>query len=414
MASTMLAARYPPRVRAVLLLLVVSTSACPMEISTSAPIPAAGEAACEAGDAAACLRAADDELDRDRANAFAVRACTLDPKGSCARAADIVDDKGGADWKAERAAEARAIDLRMQGCRAGDPVACATAGKGLHRASRCDEVAALVDASCTAGDAASCRELVKASLLGCAGAPPIPDAKLLAEKGCAAKDRHSCFLLGYLALSGRAGPRDIAAAEAAFAAGCAGVSNCAAAWMHDGAAKYGGISTLAMVRQRGGPVVVDIVGPTPPPFAEVVLSALGPFELGRVSIGGLGVAGGAAYDIEGGRMSFHATADFRIQTPWGPGDLVSIRWRAPDPENDASKCASEYECRKGYCTAKDGTCIRASASDCERSDDCRERGACGWEQGRCIATEAGCRASEQCKSLKMCTLGDGYCTSAGG
>lgn len=387
-------------------------AACHMEISTSpGVIPARGAADCDAGDASACLRAADDELDRTRAIAYAVRACSLDAKQACARAAEIVDRKGGADWQAERAAEAQAIDLRITGCKAGHAEACATGGKHLLRANRCDEVAALVGPSCTAGDIASCRELTKAALLGCSGAPTVADAKVLADKGCAANDRHSCFVSGYLALSGRAGPRDVAAAEAAFAAGCAGQSNCDAAWMHDGAPKYGDISTMAMVRRRGGPVVVDIVGPTPPPYAEVVLSVLGPFELGRLSIGGFGVAGGAAYDIADGKMSFHATADFRIQTPWGPGDLVSIGWRAPDPKIDTSTCAADYGCRRGWCTGEQGTCVRASASDCEKSDDCRERGACGWAEGRCVATEVGCLASEQCKSLKMCTLGDGYCTS---
>lgn len=403
----------PAPAGSVLLAVALIASACRVDVSLDpARIPARGSAACEAGDASACLTAAADEFDRPRAAAFAVRACELDPQHACVRAADLVEDKAGSDWAAEREAEARAIELRMQGCRAGHAEACATAGKALLRAGRCDEVTPLVSAACDGGDVPTCRELVKAALLGCVGAPSVADAKRLAERGCAAGDRHSCFLTGYLALSGRAGPRDVEAARAAFAAGCAGQSNCDAAWMHDGAPEYGNISTLAMVRRRGGPVIVDIVGPTPPPFSEVVLSVLGPFEFGRVSIGGFGVAGGAAFDVRDGALSFHATADFRIQTAWGPGDLVSIGWRAPDPENDAAKCASEYACRKGYCTAKDGVCLRASASDCERSDECRERGACGWADGRCVATEAGCRASEQCASLKMCALGDGYCTTA--
>jgi len=85
--------------------------------------------------------------------------------------------------------------------------------------------------------------------------------------------------------------------------------------------------------------------------------------------------------------------------------------RHVDPENDPAKCALHYACRQRYCTAKDGVCLRVSAADCERSDDCREQGECGWAQGRGVATEAGRRASEPCKALGRCELGDGYCTA---
>lgn len=369
---------------------------------------------CAEGDASACLLAADDAMDHPQIIELAARACALDPAHACVRAAALTLDANDRTYADQKAARERSLLLLVSGCAAHDGDACVRASRSLFHGGRCQEVAPLLNDACAAEHPASCRELARAAILGCSSDA---DAELgLARerlaRSCAAGDREACFLGGYLAL--RPDTRDPEAARAAFTAGCAGEARCESVWLDDGDTTGRDVDVLAMVRARG-PIVVDHVGSgSPVPYSEVTLSVLGPFDFGRLSIGAFGVAGGAAFDVAPGRLSFHATADYRIQTQWGVGDLVLVSWSGPDPAQTAATCESDYDCKSGYCSFDGGVCVRASAADCARLPECGERGICGWSEGHCVATEAGCRASEACAKRGECTMVRSYCAQAAG
>lgn len=362
---------------------------------------------CADGDALSCLFAAEDTMDRPKVVELATRACKLDPGHACVRAAGLTLEAHDHTYAGEKAAHERSFALLEHGCAAHDAEACAGASRMLFREGRCQEVPALLAAACAAEHPASCRELGRAALLGCSDDADLGLARERLDASCAADDREACFLAGFLALRPQA--RDPELARAAFTAGCAGEARCESLWIRDEDPEHPRGEALAMVRSRW-PNVVDHVGlGSPVPYSEVTLSVLGPFELGRVSIGGFGVAGGAAFDVGPGTLSFYPTADFRMQTEWGPGDLVLVHWEAPDPARSAATCEADYACKHGYCSFAGGTCVRASAADCARLPECGERGLCGWEQGRCVATPEGCRASKACASRGACEPESGYC-----
>jgi hypothetical protein len=369
---------------------------------------------CAEGAASACLQAAEDARDHPQIIELAARACALDPAHLCGRAAAITLDAHDRTYAAEKTAWERSLGLLVSGCTAHDADACVRASRSLFHKGRCQAVAPLLEDACATEHPASCRELARAAILGCSSDTDA-DLGLAGERlarSCAAGDREACFLGGYLAL--HPSSRDPEAARAAFTAGCAGEVRCESVWLHEHDPASRDVDVLAMVRS-GAAIVVDHVGQgSPVPYSEVTLSVLGPFDFGRLSIGAFGVAGGAAFDVTPGRLSFHATADYRIQTRWGIGDLVLISWSGPDPARTAATCESAYECKEGYCSFERGVCVRASAADCERLPACRERGICGWAEGRCVATEEGCRASEACANRGACELVRSYCAHSDG
>lgn len=379
------------------------------EVELARPTPSDRTLCTTREDVAACVRVAADTREPADLAELALRSCELDAS-RCAEVAALVRKLGGRNPAEERAASETQLGLLARGCRGGHLDACAVAARALGRAGRADEIAERVQAPCDGGDLASCRELARASLIGAAGAPDLAAARALLARGCAAKDTESCFLAGFAIHSGRGGPAEPGSALAVFKAGCAGATGCEERLVPPDKPAYGDQHALGLVLRRSGPVRVAVAGRMPPASVEVVLSAFGPWEIGPVSIGSIGVAGGAAFDVKDGGFAFHDTADFRLQTTWGAGDLVDLSWQAPKADRTQSACEADYAClSKGFCTLQGGVCLRAGDSDCARHKGCAESGDCGWAEGRCVATADGCRASARCGSYGACALRDGYC-----
>lgn len=282
------------------------------------PLPPLPPDPCAAGDGEACLRLAY-RVHGDRQAEVARQACELAPEIGCRPAAELLVEH--ASLAEEGAAGERAFTLLARGCGAGDREACADAGAWLIEQGRCAEAPALVEDPCEARHPPSCRVAAQAHLLGCTAEPDVLEARARLEASCEAGDGRACFFAGYAALRGP--PRDVEAARRAFRAGCAGDAHCDDVWasrLDDGP------RSLALVKERS-PVVVDHVASTSPePGAELRWSAIGPFGLGRVSVGAMGLGGGVVEEVEDGRIRFRRTEVPRMQIGWAIGGLVIVDW----------------------------------------------------------------------------------------
>jgi hypothetical protein len=167
---------------------------------------------------------------------------------------------------------------------------------------------------------------------------------------------------------------------------------------------------LAVVLSRS-PIVLELAGPvTAPLHAEVILSVGGPFEIGPVSVGWFGMKQGAIREASPGKLVFRGEDMSIVKMAWLPGDIVHVGWPVKKSDLTQAACEAEYECKRGFCTASGGYCLRASAADCARAEDCTANGRCGWDAGDCVATAEGCTASTGCRDHGSCRLGNGWCT----
>ena len=76
-------------------------------------------------------------------------------------------------------------------------------------------------------------------------------------------------------------------------------------------------------------------------------------------------------------------------------------------EKTGSDCKGELCASYGVCTAKVGTCLVSSDSDCAGSKVCWRDGRCSVEDGICVAKhDADCQKSEDCKEDGDCSAYD--------
>jgi hypothetical protein len=74
-------------------------------------------------------------------------------------------------------------------------------------------------------------------------------------------------------------------------------------------------------------------------------------------------------------------------------------------------CGSINECRtEGMCTEKDGFCVVAFSSDCQKATACLNSGRCTATEGACVAvSDEDCQKSNNCSAMGQCYAGDGVC-----
>lgn len=88
----------------------------------------------------------------------------------------------------------------------------------------------------------------------------------------------------------------------------------------------------------------------------------------------------------------------------GPPTAGTSKGGAAQPATTDESCRDAPACvQSGACTAKDGSCIVASWSDCERMPTCAA-GKCSFEGGRCV-TQSDCRNAHACVQEGRCRNG---------
>ena len=92
------------------------------------------------------------------------------------------------------------------------------------------------------------------------------------------------------------------------------------------------------------------------------------------------------------------------------GDLMLLQWAAPNPDLQDSDCEPTEDCReRGMCGAMGGYCV-ATVKGCQDASFCRSSGTCQLVEGRCtVKDDADCRPSTGCRDGGRCRAENGWC-----
>ncbi|MBI4705163.1 MAG: hypothetical protein HY744_28990 [Deltaproteobacteria bacterium] len=69
-------------------------------------------------------------------------------------------------------------------------------------------------------------------------------------------------------------------------------------------------------------------------------------------------------------------------------------------------CDQSEDCReRGLCTEQQGKCVAASDDDCKQAKICRTDGRCTWHRDHCLAgSDADCQRSKRCLTFGECRV----------
>jgi hypothetical protein len=83
---------------------------------------------------------------------------------------------------------------------------------------------------------------------------------------------------------------------------------------------------------------------------------------------------------------------------------------------DRLDCSQDCNCKKrGMCEAEKGRCVAGTDRHCRSADVCAVMGKCGEKDGKCVAVRPeDCTASEFCKKAGLCQLDGEACVKARG
>jgi hypothetical protein len=108
----------------------------------------------------------------------------------------------------------------------------------------------------------------------------------------------------------------------------------------------------------------------------------------------------------------------RTRPPGAPRALAALAlWILPVGAfgcGERLDCSQDCNCKKrGMCEAEKGRCIAGEDRHCRAADVCAVMGKCGAKDGKCVAVRPeDCTASEFCKKSGLCRLDGDACVRA--